>query len=136
MKNIENQVDCKEQYVLDNNFILLRADEAEFGVHYAIYLEVDQELSYSWDYISHYSDVDDCQRFWIMKDNKRLGGVIIEPNYLSHFFIEPPYTVALFDIVKELDKALMSWANKDEKTYIYVVNPEQVEIFNKLGYRH
>lgn len=71
-----------------------------------------------------------------MKDNKRLGGVIIEPNYLSHFFIEPPYTSALFDIVKELDNALMSWANKDQKTYIYGINPKHVEIFNKVGYRH
>lgn len=135
MKNIEKWEDCKDQYVLNNGFMLIRADETEFGIHYAIYVGIDEEFTYSWNTLSHYTDGDDCQKFWIFKDNKKVGGVVIEPNYSSHFFVETPYTVDKFSIISELDNALLQWSDKDRRIYFYMIQPKDVEIFNMLGYR-
>ncbi|MEW8995091.1 GNAT family N-acetyltransferase [Clostridium sp.] len=103
MKNIEKWEKGKEQYLLNNGFILIRANESEYGIHYAIYVGVDEEFTYSWDKLSHDTDGDDCHRFWIFKDNKRVGGVVIEPNYLAQIFVESPYAVDKFSIIRELD---------------------------------
>ncbi len=46
--NIEVWEDGKEQYILNDEFVLKRADKLEFGIHETIYSGVDLELSYSW----------------------------------------------------------------------------------------
>lgn len=135
MKNIDKWEDGKEGYVLSNGFMLVRANEAEYGIHYAIYVGVDEEFTYSWNTLSHCPDGEDCQRFWIFKDNKRVGGVVIEPNYLSHFFVESPHTVDKFQVISELDNALLQWSDHNRKIYSYMIQPKDVEIYNMLGYR-
>lgn len=135
MKNIEKWEEGKEQYLLNNGFKLVRANEAEFGIHYAIYVGVDEEFTYSWDKLSHDTDGDDCHRFWIFKDNKRVGGVVIEPNYLAQIFVESPYTVDKFSIIRELDNALLQWSDKNKKIFLYMIHPRDVHYYNMLGYR-
>lgn len=134
MKNIEKWEDGKEQYELNNGFRLVRANVAEFGVHFAIYVDRDEEFSYSWNKLSQ-SPYYDENAFWILKDNKRVGGVVIEPNYSANFFVESPYTVDKFSIINEINNTLMQWSDENNSINIYTVDPKDVEIYNRLGYR-
>lgn len=134
MKNVETWEAGKEQYILNNGFMLIRANESEFGIHYAIYVDADEELTYSWNKLSHDTDWNE-NRFWIFKDNKRVGGVIIEPNFLSQFFVEPPYTVDKFSIISELHNPLLQWSDKNKKIFLYMIHPRDVDFYKRLGYR-
>lgn len=134
MNNIEKWEDGKEQYVLNNGFIIVRADIGEFGIHYAIYVDRDEEFKYNWNKISQDPYYDE-NAFWIFKDNKKVGGVVIEPNYSSHFFVESPYTVDKFSIISELNNALMQWSDKNKNICLYLIHPKDVEVYNRLGYR-
>ncbi len=134
MENIEKWEEGKEQYALNNGFRLVRANVGEFGIHYAIYVDRDEEFKYSWIKMSQDPYYDE-NAFWIFKDNKRVGGVVIEPNYSSHFFVESPYAVDKFCIISELNNALLQWSNKNKKTFIYIVHPRDVEYYNRLGFR-
>ena len=132
MKNFESWEDGKEKYILNNGFTLVRANEVEFGIHHAIYADRDEEFTFNWNKLS--TDLDD-NTFWIYKDNKRVGGAAIEPNYLAHFFAESPYTVDKFSIIRELDNALSQWSDKNRRIYSYLIHPKDVEIYSRLGYR-
>ncbi len=134
MKNIEKWEDGKEQYLLNNGFMLVRANVAEFGIHYAIYVDRDEELTYNWYKLSQNPYYDE-NAFWIFKDNKRVGGVVIEPNYSANFFVESPYTVDKFSIISELNNALVQWSDKNKSIHSYLIHPRDVEVYNRLGYR-
>lgn len=134
MKNIEKWEDEKEQYVLNNGFMLVRADVGEFGIHYAIYVDRDEEFKYNWNKLSQDPYYDE-NAFWIFKDNKKVGGVVIEPNYSSHFFVESPYIVDKFSIISELNNTLLQWSDKSDKISIYLIHPSDVDFYNRLGYR-
>ncbi len=49
MKKIEQWEEEKEQYILNNGFILKRANKFEFGIHETIYSSVDLGLNFSWE---------------------------------------------------------------------------------------
>ncbi|WP_346917502.1 GNAT family N-acetyltransferase [Clostridium sp.] len=134
MKNIEKWEDGKDQYLLNDRFMLVRASEVEYGIHYAIYVGVDEELTYSWNKLSHDTDWNE-NRFWIFKDNKRVGGVVIEPNFLAQFFVESPYTVDKYSIISQLNNALLQWSDKNKKIFLYMIHPRDVDYYNMLGYR-
>lgn len=134
MKNIENWEEAKEHYLLSNGFTLVRANVAEFGIHFAIYVDRDEEFTYSWNKLSQNPYYDE-NAFWISKDNKRVGGVVIEPNYSAHFFVESPYAADKFSIISELNNALLQWSDKNKKIFIYTIHPRDVDYYNRLGYR-
>lgn len=134
MKNIEKWEEGKEQYLLNNGFTFVRADVGEFGIHYAIYVDRDEEFKYNWNKLSQDPYYDE-NAFWIFKDNKKVGGVVIEPNYSSHFFVESPYIVDKFSIISELNNTLLQWSDKNEKIFIYLIHPRDVDYYNRLGYR-
>jgi len=134
MKNIEKWEEGKEQYLLNNGFKLIRANVAEFGIHFAIFVDRDEEFTYSWNKLSQNPYYDE-NAFWIFKDNKRVGGVVIEPNFSSHFFVESPYTVDKFSIINELHNTLLQWSDKNKRTYIYTIDPRDVDYYNRLGFR-
>lgn len=134
MRKIEKWQEGKEPYILDNGFMLKKADKFEFGIHETIYSNVDLELSFSWKKQT-IDKIDYNNHFWIFKDDKRIGGVHISPNLMGDFFIEVPYTIDRFIVISTLNDALLQWADDDSKIRIYGVIPEDVEHFNKLGYR-
>ncbi|MGH4124318.1 MAG: GNAT family N-acetyltransferase [Clostridium sp.] len=134
MKNIEKWEEGKEQYLLNNGFELMRANVAEFGIHFAIYVDRDEEFTYNWNKLSQNSYYDE-NAFWIFKDNKRVGGVVIEPNYSAHFFVESPYTVDKFSIISELNNTLLQWSDKNKKIFLYTIHPRDVDYYSRLGYR-
>jgi len=134
MKKIDKWQKGKEEYILNDGFMLKRANKLEFGIHETIYSNVDLELSFSWKkQIVDKIDYDD--HFWIFKADKRIGGVHIGPNFIGAFFMEAPYAVDRFLVLSALHNALLQWSGKDNRIKIYGVTPKDIENFYKLGYR-
>jgi len=132
MKKIEQWQEDKEEYILNDGFMLKRADKLEFGIHETIYSNVDLELSFSW---KKQTEIDYVNHFWIFKDDKRVGGVHISPNLMGAFFMEAPYAIDRFIVISELNNALLQWAGDDKNIRVYGVIPRDIEYYQKLGYR-
>ncbi len=130
---IEMWEDGKEQYILNDEFVLKRADKLEFGIHETIYSGVDLELSYSWKKQT-IDKIDYEDHFWIYYNKTRIGGVHIKPNLMGAFFMEPPYLVDRFRVINVLNDALLQW-KCEEKIRVYGVLPSDIENYNRLGYK-
>jgi ribosomal protein S18 acetylase RimI-like enzyme len=123
-----------EQYILNDGFMLKRADKFEFGIHETIYSNVDLELSFSWEKQT-VGKINYDNHFWIFKDDKRVGGVHISPNLMGAFFMESPYFVDRFTTISAINNALLQWAGDDKNIRVYGVTPLDIEHYQKLGYR-
>lgn len=95
MKKIGQWQEEKEQYILNDRFMLKRADKFEFGIHETIYSNVDLELSFSWEKQT-VDKIDYNNHFWIFKDDKRIGGAHISPNLMGAFLWK--YPILLIDL--------------------------------------
>ena len=124
----------KSMYDLGNGYQLKRAEFSNFGIHYAIYGNRDEEFKYSFTSRSQ----DECYDencFFITKDERIIGGVVIEPNYSSHFFLETPFEGERFSVLEALDHALIAWSDKSKSICIYTVLDRDLDTYSKLGYR-
>jgi ribosomal protein S18 acetylase RimI-like enzyme len=134
MKKIDQWQDEKDEYILNEGFVLKRADKLEFGIHETIYSNVDLELSFSWKKQT-VDKIDFNNHFWIIKEGKRIGGVHIGRNYMGTFFMEVPYALDRFAVIRILNNAQLQWADKDSRIMKYGTAPQDIENFQKLGYR-
>ena len=133
-EKIEQWQEEKEQYILNDGFMLKRADKLEFGIHETIYSNMDLELSFSWQKQT-VEKIDYDNHFWIFRNDKRVGGVHISPNLMGAFFMEAPYVVDRFTAINALNNALLQWAGEDKNIRVYGVTPLDIEHYQKLGYR-
>lgn len=134
MKEMKMWTDTKKVYDLGNGYQLRRADFADFGIHYAIYGNRDEEFQYSFTRRSQDTCYDEnC--FFITKEQQIIGGVVIEPNYSSHFFMESLYEGEKFRVLEALDHALIAWSDKSKSICIYTVLDRDLELYSKFGYR-
>jgi GNAT superfamily N-acetyltransferase len=134
MKMIEQWQEGKDEYLLNDGFVLKRADKLEFGIHETIYLNVDLELSYSWKKQT-IDKIGFDDHFWIYKDRRRIGGVHMSPNLMGAFFMETPYYISKFVVIDVLLNALQQWAGKNDTIKVYGVIPEDIEYYQKNGYK-
>ncbi len=134
MKKFSQWQEGKDEYMLNDGFVLKRANKLEFGIHETIYSNVDLELSFSWKKQT-VDKIDYDDHFWIFKADKRIGGVYIRSNFIGAFFMEEPYSVDRFLVISALHKALLQWTGKDNRIKIYGVTPNDIEHFHKLGYK-
>lgn len=133
MQKIEIWQENKNEYLLCNDFMLKRADKNEFAVHHTIYSNADLELRYSWN--KQISDAADCDNpFWIFYKDKRIGGVVIQPNRLFSLFVETPCSIDKFTIISELNKALLLWSD-DKDIAACGIMPDDIKYYNMLGYK-
>ena len=134
MKEMKMWTDTKKVYDLGNGYQLKPADFADFGIHYAIYGNRDEEFQYSFTRRSQDTCYDEnC--FFITKEQQIIGGVVIEPNYSSHFFMESLYEGEKFRVLEALDHALIAWSDKSKNICIYTVLNRDLELYSKFGYR-
>lgn len=120
-------------YELDNGFSLERAEHKEFAKYYAIYMNIDIGFKASYEQKSSVvSEDDSC--YWVKKDHIRVGGVFLEPNFIECLFTIPPYQ-ELYKILEVLKKVLLAWSDKIKEIKASVVDPSQVDYYQRLGFR-
>lgn len=76
---------------------------------------------------------DDAPCYWITFRTRRIGGVCIEANELSSFFLEPPYT-DLHQVLPVLKNYLITVSDMEKPIQVYGILPYQSEAFMRLGF--
>ncbi|MPM93239.1 hypothetical protein SDC9_140375 [bioreactor metagenome] len=126
--------DLKE-YDLKDGYSIEKAQWEEFSVYFAVYeiFKVNVWFRQSFDaYCSVLKDCDIC--FWIKKDNCRIGGVLLDLNYMNCLFLQPPHNE--YDlIIGKLKKLLLSCSDNSEPIYVGTVKPDKVKYYQRAGFK-
>lgn len=128
-----------ERYQLDEKIHIVKACENEFSIFESIYGDGQSNrfaikhwelrLAISLDTPFAISD----SYYWIVKDDVRIGGVLIEPNVISRLFVIPPYN-DLYRVLKLLKKLLIKWSDSNKNINAFQINNEQGQYFEMLGF--
>lgn len=123
-------------YELRDGYRLKRADNKGFTDYYTVYSQMNIANGFfkkSYDVMrTVVDDEDEC--FWIIKDDKKIGGVFIEPNNIAELFIIPPYSNV--DLVLErLKEILVFWSDTTKDILADIVQPSLVENYEKIGFK-
>lgn len=123
-------------YKLRDGYRLERADNKGFTDYYTVYSQMNIANGFfkkSYDVMrTVVDDEDEC--FWIIKDDKKIGGVFIEPNNIAELFIIPPYSNV--DLVLErLKEILVFWSDTTKDILADIVQPSLVENYEKIGFK-
>ncbi|CAM4227699.1 GNAT family N-acetyltransferase [Lederbergia lenta] len=118
-------------YLINEEFAIVKADHREFAVHYTTYGE-NIFFRQSWERrVAIVEENDPC--YWITLREQRIGGICIEPNSLSFFFLEPPFT-DINQVLLKLKQLLIQYSNLNEPIRVYGILPYQTEHFLRLGF--
>jgi ribosomal protein S18 acetylase RimI-like enzyme len=117
---------------LDNEFSLMHANSKDFAVHYTTYRE-NVFFRQSWERrITIIGD--DIPSFWILLNERRIGGVCLKPNLLWSFFLEPPLT-DVYHVLGRLKKYMIELSDPTKPIEVIGILPYQSEHFLRLGFQ-
>ncbi|PWV95225.1 acetyltransferase (GNAT) family protein [Paenibacillus cellulosilyticus] len=117
--------------LLNNHFELRKAEIRDFAIHYTTYRD-NIFFRQSWDRRISIFD-EDAPSYWIYHHNRRIGGVCMEPNLLSSFFLAPPYEDA-HSVFIQLKERLILISDSNKPIHAYGILPYQTEHFLQLGF--
>ncbi|QYR20248.1 GNAT family N-acetyltransferase [Paenibacillus sp. sptzw28] len=118
-------------YILDEEFEIVKANHREFAIHYTTYRE-NIFFRQSWERRLSIFDKD-TPCYWITLKKQRIGGVCIEPNSLSSFFLVPPFS-DIYQVSLKLKRLLLQNSDRSKPIYVYGILPYQTEHFLRLGF--
>ncbi|WP_346913974.1 GNAT family N-acetyltransferase [Clostridium sp.] len=123
-------------YNLRDNYRLERANIEEFTDYYTVYSQMNIANGFfkkSYDIMrTVVDDEDEC--FWVVKNDRKIGGVFIEPNNIAELFIVPPYSDITL-ILERLKEILLFWSDSTKNIVANVVEPKLVESYEKIGFQ-
>jgi len=126
--------DLKE-YDLKDGYSIEKAQWGEFSIYFAVYevFKVNVWFRQSFDtYCSVLKDCDKC--FWIKKDNFRIGGVLLDLNYMNCLFLQPPHNE--YDlIIGKLKNLLLTNSDNSKPIYVGAVKPDKVKYYQRAGFK-
>jgi ribosomal protein S18 acetylase RimI-like enzyme len=119
---------------LNNNeiFTFVKADKELFAVYQTIYSNTDIELWYDWK--TRLKDTmwsDKC--YFVMKDNEKIGGAIIDNGSIAYPFTILPYCDKL-EFFKQLHKKVFDITNSGT-IYTSGMLSEDIPLLLSMGYR-
>ncbi|MHC4717745.1 MAG: GNAT family N-acetyltransferase [Planctomycetota bacterium] len=118
---------------LGGGFELTSAPEREYGIHHAVYRRVNPEFYQT--YLEHGSDLEGIQHcFWVTKDARRVGGIIIRPNHVEGLFVIPPFTDA-WSILAAARPLLLHWSDPSRDIEASEVFEHEVDLYYRAGFR-
>lgn len=121
-----------KKYRLTQEIYLERADDNEFKNYFKIYTEGTPHFEKAPRERNLLISKDNCF-YWIKKEEQKIGGVRIKPNYIADLFLIPP-NVDLYGTLKFILPLLRYWSNPKEKIEAFSFQ-EETEAFHKLGFR-
>lgn len=122
-----------DHYDLPHGFLLHRADNAEFVKSWVVYRNINEDFAQSFqETTADLAGVEFC--FWIVRNGRRVGGVIMLPNNIGDFFLIPPETDApqILGIILPL---LEYWSDQRKPIVAQAIVPTYVPAFQQLGFR-
>lgn len=119
---------------IGNSFVLEKANNEEFGKYFAIYVIYEDNVWFRDSFDRSRKVLDDYEGcFWVKKNNNRVGGVLLEKNYMNCLFTIPPCDE--FDLI--LDKIknhLISESEKGESITVGSVKAKRLKNYEDAGF--
>ena len=125
-----------EKYELDEDYSIQKADLKDFSVHFAIYVIAAENVLFRQNFDTSCSvlkEGDPC--FYIEKNGFRIGGVLIEPNYMRYLFIKPPYNEEYYKVLVMLKRLLVNFSDSSRDIDVAWVKPWELKHYLRLGFR-
>lgn len=122
-------------YDLKDGYSIEKAQWEEFSVYFAVYeiFKVNVWFRQSFDaYCSVLKNCDIC--FWIKKDNFRIGGVLLDLNYMNRLFLQPPHNENDL-IIGKLKNLLLTYSDINKPIYVGTVKPDKVKYYQRAGFK-
>ena len=126
----------KEQniYNLGNEYSIEKVSWQEYSVYFAVYriLEDNMRFRTNFDQICNIlKSYEIC--YFIKKDNKRIGGVLLEPNYISGLILEPPHND--YDtILSKLMSYLLTLSDTSSPITAGGIKPDKIQYYHRQGF--
>ena len=125
-----------EKYELDEDYCIQKANLKEFSVHFAIYVIAEENVLFRQSFDTSCSvlkEGDPC--FYIEKNGSRIGGVLIEPNYMRYLFLQPPYGEEYYKVLIMLKRLLVNFSDNTRDIDVAWVKPWELKHYLRLGFR-
>lgn len=126
--------DLKE-YDLKDGYSIEKAQWEEFSVYFAVYEVFETNIWFRQSFDTYCSVLKDCDIcFWIKKDNFRIGGVLLDLNYMNCLFLQPPHNE--YDlIIGKLKNLLLTCSDSSKPIYVGAVKPDKVKYYQRAGFK-
>ncbi|SFB08082.1 GNAT family N-acetyltransferase [Clostridium frigidicarnis] len=116
-------------------YTVCEADSEEWGRYHAIYRLSNfnewMPLSFQGE-IDRYKKVDFC--YWVIKDNKRIGGAFIKPNMLKCVFVIPPFNNKRI-LIEKLSLYVDSISDRNEDIEVSDADLKSIKDYESFGYK-
>lgn len=122
-------------YQLADGFTLEKSDWQTFSIWFGTHVVLKDNgwFRQSFDFAcSVLKDFEIC--YWVKQDGSRVGGVLIEPNYMNCLFLIPPFC-DYGKIVAMLRDLLLSWSDPTKDIIVGGAKPDQIGYFLRAGFR-
>jgi ribosomal protein S18 acetylase RimI-like enzyme len=123
------------KYDLTKGFALERVNYTEFSKYHSVYHGLPKANGWfkkSFDIMRSVVCKDD-DYFWIIKDNVKVGGVLIKPNLIGELFVIPPYADEC-ELLKKVKEILVYWSDENKDIEASVVYSSQIDMYEKIGF--
>lgn len=125
-----------EKYNLFDGYTIEKVTGKDFSIYFAIYEIFDINIWFRQSFDDYCSVIEDCDIcFWIKKDDSRIGGVLLEPNYMNCLILEPPYNNEYDTIISKLRNILLCWSDKSKSIVVGGVKPDKVKYYQRAGFK-
>jgi GNAT superfamily N-acetyltransferase len=122
-------------YELPEGFSIEKAPWEQFAPWWTVYVIFEDNIWFRQSYEMALSVLKDCEIcYWIKKDGKRIGGVLMEPNYMNCLYLEPPFS-DYGKMVVILKNLLVSWSDSTKDIMVGGARPKEINYYQRAGFR-
>jgi len=125
-----------EKYDLSDGYTIEKVSGKDFSIYFAVYEIFDTNIWFRQNFDVYCSVIEDCDIcFWIKRNGCRIGGVLLEPNYMNCLILEPPYNNEYDIIIAKLKNILSSWSDKSKAIIAAGVSSDKIKDYQKIGFK-
>lgn len=125
----------RKTYELQEGFSIEKSPWEEFSPWWTVYVIFDNNMWFRQSYemgLKVLENADNC--YWVKKDGKRIGGVLMEPNYINCLFLVPPFS-DYGKVLMMLKNLLVSWSDRTKDIIAGGAMLGEMKFYQRLGFR-
>lgn len=132
----DNQWDInKTTYNLPEGYGITKAKWEEFSTYFAVYEVFSRNVWFRQSFDKARAVMTDCEScYWVQRNGKRIGGVILEPNYINCLSLIPPNN-EVEKVLIYLKDLLMIWSDRSQDIMAGSIKPDQLRMYQRIGFR-
>lgn len=121
-------------YDLGNGYTIEHVPGKEYSKYFATYTVWENNMWFRKSFEQAMESISDCNIcYWIKNNNKRIGGVLLEENYMNCLVLEPPNT-QYSEIISRLKTVLISISEAKKPIIVGGAKPYEIELYKQNGF--